>query len=279
VKKFFVNICAVLMASILCFAMVGCGPDTPPETPPSGPSTPEVYTITIAGESVIDACVGDSITLVATPSDNFSYSWTSSNEGVATVSSAGKVEMIGEGFAVIKAEKTDDETVFASVLITVLIDKGRYSKTDDFENVSVTDTKVGTLTKAFTYSVWNESCDMYVKESEGNRFLQIENGNSAASWSGFDITINGLQVGKKYAVAFDVKVLSGSHYKQVNSFNESGAEYLVTRMTGDTFNYEIVPFAESFTFRIVTEFGGYTIKIDNVKVIMAELGEGDVFGD
>ncbi len=72
-------------------------------------------------KSKCEALVGDSFSLTATitPEDaEQEVKWETSNPEVATVSSDGKVEIIGEGYAIITASTTDDSKLSATCDIT-----------------------------------------------------------------------------------------------------------------------------------------------------------------
>ena len=79
--------------------------------------------ITLSQTSIVDATVGQQITLTATVlpenATDKSVTWSSSNTGVATVDAAGNVSILAEGSAVITATTNDGTNLSATCAITV----------------------------------------------------------------------------------------------------------------------------------------------------------------
>lgn len=87
----------------------------------SAPEKINVESVSVEGDAQITAGEDATLTATVTPNDatNQEVTWSSSNEGIATVDANGKVHAISAGQVIVSATSVDDPTIGGSMTITV----------------------------------------------------------------------------------------------------------------------------------------------------------------
>lgn len=219
----------------------------------------------------------------------YEVEWSSADPAVASVSTDGTVTGVSKGRTTITARvKETDITATQEVEIVSEIPRG---PVETFEEGYVNGTR---YTGAWIIESTNGAVALELAQEEGNRRLQAECKTTGENY--LQMTVSGLTVGKTYVLSYEMQVVTGYHFSQINVYKSSngrfvysaekgemaqwggnaltinGGAYTDDAVVGDArFNNNVyagsfVAGEENVTFLFVCSAQPYKILLDNLKV-------------
>ena len=201
----------------------------------------DVYLLRVVGESVTAVSIeglpasgnlgiGKTIPLVAqgTPADcePFETEWKIAAGGdYATIDAEGNLTGVAEGevtvTATVKGTEISDE-----VTVSVI---GLRENYEDFENaVIIGNYIVGSIECCDV----NDALQPYLLDDGRLQLYQASSPASGTLPNYFDIVFTGLEVGKAYVLSFDMQVVEGYHFAQINVYQNAQGRFMSSAGTG-----------------------------------------------
>ncbi len=189
----------------------------------------------LAEQIVINApdtiAIDDEVQLTVTPypanSSAGNVVWSIAEGAAATIGKDGLLTGVSAGEVTVRAQ-IEGTNIYDTFVVTV-IEPVAPGLEEDFEEGYLSGSSGGTWHGAWTMTAVS-AISLEMLEEDGNTRLKVicpTTGDNPLTW-----TVTGLTIGQKYILSYDMQVLEGHHFSQINVYKDAEGRFMSGAETG-----------------------------------------------